>query len=89
MSSNFPAPFPKSPIAGVTNPRMMSGMANDRKLPNKELNVTKIRAIPSGRNWPNTTPATIAITTLANREIFILFMMLLYFIAGSGYENTH
>ena len=45
---------------------MIRGMENDRKLPNNELKVTKIRAIPPGKNWPNNTPAAIAITTLVN-----------------------
>ena len=53
IASNFPAPFPRSPMAGVTSPRMIRGMENERKFPNNELKVTKIRAIPFGRNWPN------------------------------------
>ena len=58
---------------------MIRGMENDRKLPNNELKVTKIRAIPPGKNWPNNTPAAIAITTLVNNDTLIFFMVLLYF----------
>ena len=50
MASSFPAPFPNSPIAGVTKPKIISGMENDRKFPNKELNVTNIRTILAGKN---------------------------------------
>ena len=50
MASSFPAPFPNSPIAGVTRPRIINGMENDRKFPNKELNVTNIRTILAGKN---------------------------------------
>lgn len=68
---------------------MIRGMENDRKLPNNELKVTKIRAIPPGKNWPNNTPAAIAITTLVNNDTLIFFMVLLYFEANGGHRNTH
>ena len=54
---------------------MIRGMENDRKLPNNELKVTKIRAIPPGKNWPNNTPAAIAITTLVNNDTLISPLM--------------
>lgn len=76
-------------VAGVTSPNMIRGMENDRKLPNNELKVTKIRAIPPGKNWPNNTPAAIAITTLVNNDTLIFFMVLLYFEANGGHRNTH
>ena len=47
-------------------------------------NVTKIRAIPPGKNWPNNMPAAIAITTLVNNDTLIFFMVLLYFEANGG-----
>ena len=87
INNSFPAPLPRSPIAGVTSPNMIRGMENDRKLPNNELKVTKIRAIPPGKNWPNNTPAAIAITTLVNNDTLIFFMVLLYFEANGGHRQ--
>lgn len=55
-----PAPFPKSEIAGVTSPIMMSGMANVRKFANTALNVTNIFAIGNGMNCPKTIARMIA-----------------------------
>ena len=39
-SNNRPAPFPKSEMAGIISPMIMSGMAKVRKLPNSPLKVT-------------------------------------------------
>ena len=90
MASSFPAPLPKSPMAGVTSPTMMSGMANERNSPNSELNVTNTRVAQSGKNCPKTIPATIAMTTLANREILSFFFMVLRdFIADDGDDDAH
>ena len=77
MANSLPAPFPNSAIAGVTSPNIIKGMENDRKLPKRELNVTKIRAIPWGRNWPNKIPAPMAMTTWPNNEIFNFFIVFL------------
>ena len=88
-ASNLPAPLPNSPMAGVTNPRIMSGIENDRKLPNKELNVTKMRAIPPGRNCPNTTPAAMAMTTLASNDTFSFFIFPFYFEPDRSTRDAH
>lgn len=82
IANSLPAPFPSSAMAGVTSPNMIKGMENDRKLPNRELNVTKIRAIPWGRNWPNNIPAPMAITTCPNNEVFNFFIVSLILIPG-------
>ena len=79
VSNNIlPAPLPKSAMAGIIRPTMMSGMANVRKLPNKPLNVTKIRAIASGRNCPNNTPKATAIRTCTNSVGFFSFIFLIF-----------
>ena len=54
-SNNRPAPFPKSEMAGIISPMIMSGMAKVRKLPNSPLKVTNIRATGTGRNCPSDT----------------------------------
>ena len=79
MARSFPAPLPKSPIAGVTSPTIIRGMAKDRKLPNNELKVTNIRAILIGKKLPKIIPAKMAITTLASSETFSFFLMLFDF----------
>ena len=44
-SNNRPAPFPKSEMAGIISPMIMSGMAKVRKMPNSTKKVKKIRAM--------------------------------------------
>ena len=39
MANNLPAPVPKSPIPGATNPIIINGIVNPRKFPNIPLNV--------------------------------------------------
>jgi len=85
----LPAPRPKSPIAGVTNPTMINGIANDRKFPNRELNVTNMRESQSGKNCPKTIPKTMAITTLSSSDTFGIFIFLKYFVANRSDKYTH
>lgn len=78
-SNNRPAPFPKSEMAGIISPMIMSGMAKVRKLPNSPLKVTNIRATGTGRNCPSAIPVTMAMRTCHRREIrnFFITLMLL------------
>ena len=89
MPNKRPAPLPNSPMAGVTNPTIINGMANERKFPNNELNVTNKRIMLSGKNCPNRIPATIAIRTFTKRLIFIFFMVFFYFEAQDSNKNAH
>ena len=73
MVRSLPAPFPSSPIAGVTSPRMIKGMEKERKSPNMELKVAKSRPIHKGRNCPNNMPAAMAMIILANNDILTFF----------------
>jgi hypothetical protein len=71
-------------MAGVTNPRMISGMENERKFPKRELNVTNIRAMPVGKNCPKSMPEAMARATCPKSEILNFFM----FVQGVvGFEN--
>ncbi len=64
-------------------------MENDRKLPNNELKVTKIRAIPFGRNWPNNTPAAMAMTTLVSSDTFSFFIYSFDFKPDGSNSDAH
>lgn len=68
-SNSRPAPFPKSEMAGIISPMIMSGMAKVRKLPNSPLKVTNIRATGTGRNCPSAIPVAMAMRTCHRREI--------------------
>lgn len=61
-------------MAGVMSPTISSGIMNDRKLPNSELNVAKIRANQTGANSPTIIPRIMAITTLPSRGILESFI---------------
>lgn len=74
--SIFSAPFPMSAIAVVTNPSMMSGMANPRNWLNIPLNVRNMRIVQSGEISPMPIPAIIAVIIFPNRPILIFFMWL-------------
>lgn len=70
IASSFPAPSPKSPIPGATNPIIIRGIANPKKLPKIPLNVAKNRTTGSGKNVPTSIPIMIAIINLGNKPSF-------------------
>lgn len=73
--SSLPAPLPSSPMAGATNPNIISGMINERKLPKMSLNVAKTCANHMGLNCPTATPRTMAMAMRPRSGILDIFIM--------------
>ena len=56
-------------MAGVTSPKMMSGIKNDRKWLKILLKVTKHLTAHSGKNIPQATPRIMAMTMRGSSPI--------------------
>jgi len=74
IPSNLPAPLPRSAIPGATNPRMINGITNPRKLLNIELNVTKILTSETGKTKDEIIPRIIAIIILVRSPVLNLII---------------
>ena len=67
MSKRRPAERPMSAIAGITNPRIISGIMNLSRLEKMPLKVVKMATNHVGSRRPSMTPAAMAITMRARR----------------------
>ena len=71
-----PACEPMSAMAGVTNPKIISGMMNPKNSLKIPLKVTKIRTIASGRKLPKRMPRAMAIIIRPNRLYSVIPVLL-------------
>lgn len=67
--SRLDAPLPKSAMAGVTKPKIISGIRKRSSWSNRALKVVKIRTPQAGMNKPKAIPKAMAISTRTKRGI--------------------
>lgn len=88
-TSIFPAFLPRSAIAGVTKPTIMSGTRNPSNWPKISLNVAQKRAIHTGAHVPARIPMPMATIMRGSNPNFIWLGLEVVFISNMcRYEHT-
>lgn len=72
MSSNLPAPLPRSAMPGATSPMMSNGMNIPRKLLKMELNVRNTRTAHPGKKNEQPMPRAMAMSILGRMPSFFI-----------------
>ena len=76
MANSLPAPLPKSAMPGATNPKIMSGIINERNPEKILVMVTNILVAHKGKNnEANIPPAMAMITFGSNPSLSLKFIV--------------